>query len=55
MLVCRISLEDGRCSPIDVNPIFSRRFSSDFPDALDVERAVFIVLTLHLMNLFDLG
>ena len=42
------------CSPSGIDLIFSRRYLSDVPDALEVERDVFIVLTWHLINLFDL-
>ena len=55
MRLWRISLADGMCSPTGINPIFSGRFLSDLLAAVNVERAVFIVLACHLMNPFDLG
>ena len=50
MHLSRIFLGDGMCSPIGIDLIFSRRFLSDVPDALDVERAIFIILIWHLMK-----
>ena len=55
MWFCNIYLGDGMCSPVGIDLIFCRRFLSDVPDALDVEKAVIIVLTWHSMNPFDLG
>ena len=54
MWLCNISRGEGICGPIDVDLMFSRRWSMDVPDALDVERVVLMVLTCHSMKPFDL-
>ena len=38
MHLCRISVADGMCGPIGIDLVFSRRFFSDVPGSLAVER-----------------
>ena len=44
VLLCKISLEDGRWDPIGVDLKLRRRSLRDFPEDLAVSKAVLIVL-----------
>ena len=52
--LCRISLRDGRYGPISMDLMLSRKLSSEVPNALTVDTAVFIVLICHWMKPFKL-
>ena len=53
--LCSILWGYGICGPIGVDLMFNRRLLMDAPDALDVDRAVLMVLTCHSMKPFDVG
>ena len=55
VLLCNISLGDGRCGPIGCVLMLSSRSSIDCFDSWHVDSAVLMVLIWHLINPFDLG
>ena len=55
VLLCKISLEEGRWGPIGVDLKLRRRSLRDFPEDLAVSKAVFIVLICLSIKPFDLG
>ena len=55
VLLCNISLGDGRCGPIGCVLMLSSRSSTDCFDSWHVESAVLMVLIWHSINPFDLG
>ena len=55
VLLCKISQGEGRWDPFSVDLKLRRRSSRDFPEALAVSKAVFIVLICLSIKPFDLG
>ena len=55
ILLCKISLEKGRWSPIDVDLKLRRRSSRDLPEDFAVSKVVLIVLICLSIKTFDLG
>ena len=53
VLLCKISLGEGRWGPIGAHPKLRRRSSRDFPNYLAVSKAVCIVLICLLIKPFD--
>ena len=55
VLLCNISLGDGRCGPIGCVLMLSSRSSIDCFDSWHVDSAVLMVLIWRSINPFDLG
>ena len=55
VLLCKISLGDGRWGPISVDLKLRRRSLRDLPEDLAVSKAVLIILICLSMKPFDLG
>ena len=55
VLLCKISLVEGRWGPIGVDLKLRKRLSRNLPEDLAVSKAVFIVLICLSMKPFDFG
>ena len=55
VLLCRISLGDGRCGPMGIDLRLRRRSLRDLPEEFAVAKAVLIVLICHSYEAIGFG